>query len=80
MLENVIGETQTGAVLGHLKAPDFQPIQTVDEVAVEETGEINGVDTVEKDSKWEIKDFEGEIGVNTWDEYITVDSSRNRSR
>ena len=71
-VEDVIGETQTGAALGHLKAPDFQPIQTVDEAAVEETGEINGVDTVEKDSKWEIKDFEGEIGVNTWDEYIRV--------
>ena len=69
-VEDVIGETQTGAALGHLKAPDFQPIQTVNEAAIEETGEINGVDTVEKDSKWEIKDFEGEIGVNTTDKMI----------
>jgi hypothetical protein len=54
--------------------PLDQTIPTVDEAAVAETGEINGVDTVEKDSKWEIKDFEGEIGVNTWDEYITIEA------
>ena len=62
-VEDVIGETQTGAALGHLKAPDFAPIQTVDEAAIEETGKMNGVDTV-------AKDFEGEIGVNTTDKMI----------
>jgi hypothetical protein len=45
-VEDVIGETQTGATLGHLKAPDFQPIQTANEVAVEEAGEIDEVDTM----------------------------------
>ena len=61
-VEDVIGETQTGAALGHLKAPDFQPIQTVNEVAQDEAGKIDEVDTVGEEKV-----------VNTTDEYITVE-------
>jgi len=45
-VEDVIGETQVGGDLSHLHAPDFQPIPTVNEVAQDEAGKIDEVDTV----------------------------------
>ena len=69
-VEDVIGETQVGGELSHLHAPNFQPIPTADEVAVDETVKINEVDT-------EPKDFEGEVGVNTTDEYVLKQIGRD---
>ena len=65
-VEDVIGETQTGATLGHLKAPDFQPIQTANEVAVEEAGEIDEVDTVGEEKEVGKSSFENMMENDQW--------------
>jgi hypothetical protein len=62
-VENVIGETQTGAALGHLKAPDFAPIPTD-----EDEGELTNAESLANQ-----KAFEKKMSVNTWDEFISYD-------
>jgi len=69
-VKEAIGEIKVGGELSHLHAPNFQPIPTADEVAVDETVKINEVDT-------EPKDFEGEVGVNTTDEYVLKQIGRD---
>jgi hypothetical protein len=69
-VKEAIGEIKVGGELSHLHAPNFQPIPTADEVAVDETVKINEVDT-------EPKDFEGKVGVNTTDEYVLKQIGRD---
>ena len=60
-VEDSLEELTVGSELGHLTAPTFESPSTVNEVALEETGKIDEVDTT----------GEEEV-VNTTDEYITV--------
>ena len=60
-VEDSLEELTVGSELGHLTAPTFESPSTVNEVALEETGKIDEVDTT----------GEEEV-VNTTDKYITV--------
>ena len=60
-VEDSLEELTVGSELGHLTAPTFESPSTVNEVALEETGKIDEVDTT----------GEEEV-VNTTDKYISV--------
>ena len=60
-VEDSLEELTVGGELSHLKAPTFESPSTVNEVALEETGKIDEVDTT----------GEEEV-VNTTDKYISV--------